>query len=80
MIKARPRCPVCGTRLRDDVLDHEVPLGDGRDIIEQDIGGRGSISTVGGYDFDEEHAEVFLEKIEKARGYLRGILGIEDDE
>jgi len=80
MIVTRPRCPVCGTRLNEGALDREIDLQDGNDILEQDIGGRGHVETLNTYDFDEEYAQAFLDKIEDAREYLREILGIEGDE
>ena len=58
----------------------EIDLQDGNDILEQDIGGRGHVETLNTYDFDEEYAQAFLDKIEDAREYLREILGIEGDE
>lgn len=78
MIKIRPKCPVCGTRLNEGAIDREVELGNGDDIIEQDIGGRGNVSTIDSYDYDEEHAEAFLEKVNHASEYLEETLGIEE--
>ena len=79
MIKIRPKCPVCGTRLNEGVMDRDTELGIGDDIIEQDIGGRGNVSTVNSYDYDSEHAELFLEKIESATEYLEEILGTDGE-
>ena len=80
MIVSRPRCPVCGTRLNQGSSDRKVELGDGTDVKEQDIGGRARIDNLGSRDFDEEEAKAFLEKVEAAKEYLRGILGIEDED
>ncbi len=82
MIMTRPRCPACGTRLNEGTLDREIQLGDGRDVIEQEIGGRGSVATVSSYDFEagDEHTEILYEKVKEAYEYLSDILGIEDEE
>ena len=45
MLKTRARCPCCGFRLNENALDREIDFTDGRDVIEQDIGGRGNISS-----------------------------------
>ncbi|MHB8603135.1 MAG: hypothetical protein ACYC6W_11350 [Nitrosotalea sp.] len=80
MIKARQRCPVCGTRLNGSIVDREIEFGDGMDVLEQMIGGRGHIENLGRHDFDEEDARAFLEKVEAAREYLREILGMEEED
>ena len=79
MIKARSRCPVCGSRLNGSIMDREIELGDGLDVIDQEIGGRGHVVNLGEHNFDEEEAKAFLEKVEAAREYLREILGIDED-
>ena len=56
MIKVRPKCPVCGTRLNEGAIQRDVELGNGDDVIEQDIGGRGMVATVDSYDYDSEQA------------------------
>lgn len=82
MNMTRIRCPVCGTRLNEGALDREIDLGDGMDVIIQEIGGRGNISTVSSYDFasDDEATEALYQKVKAAYEYLSEILGIEDEE
>jgi len=80
MIVTRPRCPACGTRLNEKSVDRDVDLGDGQDVIEQDIGGRGRIATIASYDFDDYDAQTFLNKILDAKEYLEEILCIEESE
>lgn len=81
MIKTRIRCPVCGFRLNEDSFDREIELGDGNDIIEQSFGGRGSIETVGSYDFDDDEiTRELFERVKNAYEYLAEILGIDDDD
>jgi hypothetical protein len=82
MNMTRIRCPTCGTRLNEGALDRDIDLGDGRDVIIQEIGGRGSIGTVSSYDFasDDEATERLYEKVKAAYEYLSVILGIEEQD
>jgi hypothetical protein len=75
-------CPACGTRLNEGVLDREIDLGDGRDVIIQDIGERDSIGTVASHDFasDDKDTEILYQKVKAAYKYISEILGIEDEE
>jgi len=82
MLKTRARCPCCGFRLNENALDREIDFTDGRDVIEQDIGGRGNISSGGESSFESypEIAKYFLENVNLAKEYLEEILGIEESE
>ena len=82
MLKIRARCPCCGTRLNEEALYRDVDFTDGKDVMEQDIGGRGNI-TSGAEDTFENYpdiAQYFLDNINEAKEYLEEILGIEDNE
>ncbi|MBS1268284.1 MAG: hypothetical protein MAG458_01013 [Nitrosopumilus sp.] len=82
MLKTRARCPCCGTRLNENSLNREIDLDDGQDVMEQEIGGYGGISTGSTSSFEDypEIAQYFLENINEAKEYLEEILGIEDEE
>jgi len=82
MLKTRARCPCCGTRLNENALDREIDLTDERDVMEQEIGGYGGISSGSTSSFENypEIAQYFLENVNLAKEYLEGILGIEVDE
>ena len=82
MLKTRARCPCCGFRLNENALDREIDFTDGRDVIEQDIGGRGNISSGGESSFESypEIARYFLENINLAKAYLEEILEIDESE
>jgi hypothetical protein len=82
MLKTRARCPCCGFRLNENALDREIDFTDGRDVIEQDIGGRGNISSSGESSFESypEIARYFLENINLAKAYLEEVLGIDESE
>ena len=82
MLKTRARCPCCGTRLNEEALDREIDLTDERDVMEQEIGGYGGISSGSTSSFENypEIAQYFLENVNLAKEYLEGILGIEVDE
>ena len=82
VLKTRARCPCCGTRLNENALDREIDLTDERDVMEQEIGGYGGISSGSTSSFENypEIAQYFLENVNLAKEYLEGILGIEVDE
>ena len=82
MLKTRARCPCCGTRLNEDALDREIDLTDERDVMEQEIGGYGGISSGSTSSFENypEIAQYFLENVNLAKEYLEEILEIEDEE
>ncbi len=82
MLKTRARCPCCGTRLNENALDREIDLTDERDVMEQEIGGYGGISSGSTSSFESypEIARYFLENINLAKAYLEEILEIEDKE
>jgi len=81
LIKIRPRCPCCGSRLNENAIDREIDFDDGRDILEQDIGGRGNVSNLGDSTFADnlDIAQYFLDNVNLAKKYLEGILGVQDD-
>jgi hypothetical protein len=81
LIKTRPRCPCCGSRLNENAINREIDFDDGRDILEQDIGGRGNVSNLGEYTFADnlDIAQYFLDNVNLAKKYLEGILGVQDD-
>ena len=81
MIKIRPRCPCCGSRLNENAIDREIDFDDGRDILEQDIGGRGNVSNLGEYTFADnlDIAQYFLDNVNLAKKYLEGILGVKSN-
>jgi len=82
MLKTRARCPCCGTRLNENALDREIDFTDERDVMEQEIGGYGGISSGSTSSFENypEIAQYFLENVNLAKEYLEEILGIEVDE
>ena len=82
MLKTRARCPCCGTRLNEEALDREIDLTDERDVMEQEIGGYGGISSGSTSSFENypEIAQYFLENVNLAKEYLEEILEIEDEE
>ena len=82
MLKTRARCPCCGTRLNENALDREIDFTDERDVMEQEIGGYGGISSGSTSSFENypDIAQYFLENVNLAKEYLEGILGIEVDE
>jgi len=82
MLKTRARCPCCGTRLNENALDREIDLSDERDVMEQEIGGYGGISSGSTSSFENypEIAQYFLENVNLAKEYLEEILEIEDEE
>ena len=82
MLKTRARCPCCGTRLNENALDREIDLTDERDVMEQEIGGYGGISSGSTSSFENypEIAQYFLENVNLAKEYLEEILEIEDEE
>ena len=82
MLKTRARCPCCGTRLNENALDREIDFTDERDVMEQEIGGYGGISSGSTSSFENypDIAQYFLENVNLAKEYLEEILGIEDDE
>ena len=82
MLKTRARCPCCGTRLNENAIDREIDFTDERDMIEQEIGGYGGISSGSTSSFENypKIAQYFLENVNLAKEYLEGILGIEVDE
>jgi hypothetical protein len=59
MIKTRARCPCCGTRLNENAIDREIDLTDERDVMEQEIGGYGGISSGSTSSF-ENYPKIFL--------------------
>ena len=77
MIKTRARCPCCGTRLNENALDREIDFTDERDVMEQEIGGYGGISSGSTSSFENypEIAQYFLENVNLARWF-----GIVDSE
>ena len=81
MIKTRARCPCCGTRLNENALDREIDFTDERDVMEQEIGGYGGISSGSTSSVENypEIAQYFLENVNLAKEYLEEILGIEVD-
>ena len=68
MLKTRARCPCCGTRLNEEALDREIDLTDERDVMEQEIGGYGGISSGSTSSFENypEIAQYFLENVNLA--------------
>ena len=82
MLKTRARCPCCGTRLNENALDREIDLTDEQDVMEQEIGGYGGISSGSTSSFENypEIAQYFLENVNLAKEYLEEILEIEDEE
>lgn len=82
MLKTRARCPCCGTRLNENALDREIDLDDGRDVMEQEIGGYGGISTGSTSSFENypQIAQYFLNNINEAKEYLEEILGVEEED
>jgi len=68
--------------LNENALNREIDFTDGRDVIEQDIGGRGNISNGGESSFVDypEIAEYFLENVNLAKEYLEEVLEIDEDE
>ncbi len=77
----RIRCPACGTRLNEGTLDREIEFGDGKDVIIQNIGGRGSIETISSSDFtDDNDTRILYDKVKAAYEYLSEILGLDDDD
>jgi len=81
MLKTRARC-LCCTRLNENALDREIDLTDERDVMEQEIGGYGGISSGSTSSFENypEIAQYFLENVNLAKEYLEEILEIEDEE
>ena len=81
LIKTRPRCPCCGTRLNENAIDRVIDFDDGKDVMEQDIGGRGNVSNLGESTFAgyPEIAQYFLDNVNLAKKYLEEILGVQDD-
>jgi len=63
-------------------LDREIDLTDERDVMEQEIGGYGGISSGSTSSFENypEIAQYFLENVNLAKEYLEEILEIEDEE
>ena len=82
MLKTRARRPCCGTRLNENALDREIDFTDERDVMEQEIGGYGGISSGSTSSFENypDIAQYFLENVNLAKEYLEEILGIEVDE
>jgi hypothetical protein len=82
MIKTRARCPCCGTRLNENALNREIDFTDERDVMEQEIGGYGGISSGSTSSFENypEIAQYFLENVNLAKEYLEEILEMDDDE
>ena len=82
MLKTRARCLCCSTRLNENALDREIDLTDERDVMEQEIGGYGGISSGSTSSFENypEIAQYFLENVNLAKEYLEEILEIEDEE
>jgi hypothetical protein len=82
MLKTRARCPCCGTRLNENALDREIDLSDERDVMEQEIGGYGGISSGSTSSFENypEIAQYFLENVNLAKEYLLEIDESEDEE
>ncbi len=80
MLKTRARCPCCGTRLNENALDREIDFTDGRDVMEQEIGGYGGSGSESSFEDYPEIAQYFLENINLAKEYLEEVLGIEEDE
>ncbi|WP_172790430.1 hypothetical protein [Nitrosopumilus sp. Nsub] len=68
--------------MNENALNREIDFTDGRDVIEQDIGGRGNISSGGESSFESypEIARYFLNNVNLAKEYLEEILGIEESE
>ena len=81
LLKTRARCPCCGFRLNENSLNREIDLDDGQDVMEQEIGGYGGISTSSTSSFEnyQEIAQYFLDNINEAKEYLEEILGIEEE-
>ena len=82
MLKTRARCPCCGTRLNENALNREIDLTDERDVMVQEIGGYGGISSGSTSSFENypEIAQYFLENVNLAKEYLEEILEIDEDE
>ena len=81
VIKTRARCQCCGTRLNENALDREIDFTDERDVMEQEIGGYGGISSGSTSSFENypEITQYFLENVNLAKEYLEEILGIEEE-
>ncbi len=81
VLKTRARCPCCGTRLNENALDREIDFTDERDVMEQEIGGYGGISSGSTSSFESypEIAQYFLENVNLAKEYLEEILEVEEE-
>ncbi|MBT5279176.1 MAG: hypothetical protein HOG57_00610 [Nitrosopumilus sp.] len=68
--------------MNEEALDREIDLTDERDVMEQEIGGYGGISSGSTSSFENypEIAQYFLENVNLAKEYLEEILEIEDEE
>ena len=68
--------------MNENALDREIDFADERDVMKQEIGGYGGISSGSTSSFENypEIAQYFLENVNLAKEYLEGILGIEVDE
>ena len=80
MIKTRPRCSCCGSRLNEGAINREVDFDDGRDILEQDTGGRWNVLNLGESTFAGylDIAQYFLDNVNLAKKYLEEILDVND--
>jgi hypothetical protein len=68
--------------LNENALDREIDFTDERDVMEQENGGYGGISSGSTSSFENypDIAQYFLENVNLAKEYLEEILGIEVDE
>lgn len=79
MLKTRSRYPCCGFCLNENAPNREIVFTDGRDVIEQDIGGRGNIDGKSSFADYPKIAEYFLENINLAKEYLEDVLEIDEE-
>ena len=69
------------TYLNENALDREIDFADERDVMKQEIGGYGGISSGSTSSFENypEITQYFLENVNLAKEYLEEILEVEEE-